>query len=96
VGKSSSKVDTDDVKNIKFWSEFFKKFGNLEENEKTKLRVCHGRVIYGGAKWIPLAQDKVVGKFVNSFIKTRNFSTNYESVQFSDKVSQHGVCWIVT
>jgi hypothetical protein len=30
-------MDTDDVKNIKFWSEFLKKFGNLEENEKTKL-----------------------------------------------------------
>jgi hypothetical protein len=89
-------MDMEDVKNIKFWSEFFKKLGNLEENEKTKLRVGHGRVMYGGANWIPLAQDKVVDKFVNSFIKTRNYSTDYESVKFSDKVSQHGVCWVVT
>ena len=37
VSKSSSKVETDDVRNIKFWLEFFKKFGNLEENKKTKL-----------------------------------------------------------
>jgi len=42
--------------------------------------------MYGGAKWIPLAQDKVVDKFVNNFIKTRNFSTDYENVKFSDKV----------
>jgi hypothetical protein len=89
-------VDTDDVKNIKFWSEFFKKFGNLEVNEKAKLRVGHGRVTYGGANWIPLAQDKFVDKFVNSFIKTRNSSTDNGSVKFSDKVSQHGVCWVVT
>jgi len=39
VSKSSSKVDRDDVTNIKFWSEFFKKFGNSEENEKTKLEL---------------------------------------------------------
>ena len=39
VSKSSSKVDTDDMRNIKFWSTFLKKFGNLEENEKTKLEL---------------------------------------------------------
>jgi len=96
VSKSRSKVDTDEVKNIKFWSEFLENVGNLEVNEKTKLRVGHGRVTYGGGNWIPLAQDKVVDKFVNSFIKTRNSSTDYESVKFSDNVSQHGVCCIVT
>jgi hypothetical protein len=37
--KSSSKTDTDDVKNIKFCSGIFKKIGNLEENEKTKLEL---------------------------------------------------------
>jgi hypothetical protein len=52
--------------------------------------------MYGGANRIPLAQVKVVGKFVNSFIKTRNFSTDYESVKFSDTVSHHGVCCVVT
>jgi hypothetical protein len=52
--------------------------------------------MYGGADWIPLAQDKVVDKFVNSFIKTRNFSTDYESAKFSNKVSQYYVCWLVT
>jgi len=96
VSKSRSKVDTDDVKNIKFWSEFLKNFGNLEVNEKTKRRVGHGRVMYGGGNWIPLAQNKVVDKFINGFIKTRNSSTEYESVKFSEKVSQHGVCCIVT
>ena len=40
VSESISKMDTDDVKNTKFWSGIFqKKFGNLEENEKTKLEL---------------------------------------------------------
>ena len=38
--------------------------------------------MYEGADWIPLAQDKVVDKFVNSFIKTRNSSIDYERVKF--------------
>lgn len=96
VSKSRSKVDTDDVKNTQFWSKLFKNFGNIEVNEKKKLRVGHGRVTYGGGNWIPLAHDKFVDKFVNSFIKTRNSSTDYKSVKFSDKVSQHGVCCVVT
>jgi hypothetical protein len=34
--------------------------------------------MYEGVDWIPLAQDKVVDKFVNSFIKTRNSSIDYK------------------
>jgi hypothetical protein len=36
MSKSSSKVDMNDVTNIKFWSGFLNNFGNLYVNEKTK------------------------------------------------------------